>query len=1042
MSVTRAAIEKNRITFVILGVLVVAGVQAYLGMPQSEDPGFIIRTAMVQTIFPGASPERVEQLVTDKLEKAIQEIPQLDSVTSQSKTGVSIIMVNILESYKEMRPIWDDLRRKVDRVAPELPEGVRGPFVNDEFGDVFGTIVTITGDGFSYAELKEIADEVRDELLLISEVAKVDIYGDQDERVFVEYNNARLAELGLSPAQLRSILESRNIINPGGDIRTPYEQIVFEPSGNFESIEELSRSLLTLPGRDELLYLQDVATVRRGYIDPPRTKMRANGEPGLALAISLREGGNILDLGEAVTATIDRVSTEYPIGVEFDFLARQAAAVEKKVKDFVGNLIQAVAIVLLVMLLTLGVRTGLVVASLIPMAIISSFIFMSLFDIGINQMSLAALIIALGLLVDNAIVMSESIMVQIGEGVAKVEAAVRSAAELRIPLLTSSLTTAAAFLPIALAKSTTGEYTKALFQVVTITLLCSWVLSLTMIPLLCVLFLKIKKKTAEESGFGTPFYARYRQGLLLALRRPLLSLALVGLVFFGALQLFGLVPVIFFPPNERSTLQAELRLPTGSPLAATERLVEQVEEFIESELLISPEEIADGAQGVVNFSSFIGEGAPRFILSSNPEPDSPEYAFVLINTTTREYVDEAVARLRAFCGDFPGLKAKVDPLPLGPPAANPVEIRISGRDEDLVFDLVDRVKQKLGELAGTRGIADNWGARSKKILVRIDEARAQRAGVTNQDVALSLQTMFSGFTTTEYREDDKVIPVTLRSEQAAAGAHGQTGATTLPGGPEVGSLNVFSQSSGRSVPLEQVAEIELAWQPSKIRRRNRLKTVTVESDIEPGYTANQVNQQLVPWLEQESSSWPLGYSWELGGEEGESAKANASIMEQLPIAGLIIVLLLVTQFNSLRRPAIILITIPLGVIGVGVGLVVMQSYVGFMTILGIISLAGIVINNAIVLLDRISIEIEENGRSPEMAVVESAQRRLRPILLTTVTTLGGLIPLYLGGGPMYQPMAVAIMWGLVFATALTLGVVPVLYTLFFRLSFRDFRYSP
>ena len=1029
MSVTRAAIAKNRVTFVVLGVLAVAGIQAYFGMPQSEDPGFIIRTAMVQTIFPGASPERVEQLVTDKLEKAIQEIPQLDSVTSQSKTGVSIIMVNILESYKEMRPIWDDLRRKVERVTPELPEGIRGPFVNDEFGDVFGTVVTITGDGFSYAELKKVADEVRDELLLISEVAKVDIYGDQDERIFVEYNNARLAELGLSPLQLRNILESRNIINPGGQVRTPFEEIVFEPSGNFESVEELRRTVIRLPG-GELLTLQDVATIERGYVDPPRTKMRASGEPGLALAISLREGGNILDLGAAVRETIDRVRGEYPIGVDFDYVVFQADAVNKKVKDFVGNLVQAVVIVMLVMLLSLGVRTGLVVASLIPMAIITSFIFMALFGIGINQMSLAALIIALGLLVDNAIVMSESIMVQIAEGVAAVEAAVRSANELRTPLLTSSLTTAAAFLPIALAKSTTGEYTQALFQVVTITLLCSWVLSLTMIPLLCVLFLKVKKKTAEDS-FDTPFYRRYREGLLLALRHPLISLALVGLVFFAALQLFGLVPVIFFPPNERATLQAELRLPTGSPLTATEAVVQEVEGFLQRELRVKPDEVAEGEQGVVNWAAFLGEGAPRFILSSSPEPPSPEYAFLLINATSREYVDEAVARLREFCSDFPGLKAAIDPLPLGPPSANPVEVRISGRDPDVVFDLVERTQQKLAELPGTRSISDNWGARSKKILVRIDEARARRAGVTNQDIALSMQTVFSGFETTEYREGDKVIPVTLRSEQAAAG-----------GIHQVASLNVFSQATGRSVPVQQVAEIELAWQPSKIRRRNRLKTVTVESDVEPGYTANDINQLLVPWLEQESAGWPLGYGWELGGEEEASGKANASIMEQLPIAGLIIVLLLVTQFNSLRRPAIILITIPLGVIGVAVGLVVMRSYIGFMTLLGIISLAGIVINNAIVLLDRIRIEIEENGLSEQRAVVESAQRRLRPILLTTVTTLGGLVPLYLGGGPMYEPMAVAIMWGLVFATALTLGVVPVLYALFFRVSFREFRWGP
>jgi multidrug efflux pump subunit AcrB len=1026
MSVTRAAIERNRVTFVVLAVLAATGIQAYLGMPQAEDPGFTIRTAMVLTYFPGASPERVEQLVTDKLEKAIQEIPQLDSVVSQSKNGVSIVMVNILSRYKEMRPIWDDLRRKVDRVTPDLPEGIGGPFVNDEFGDVFGTIVTITGDGFSYAELKEIADEVRDELLLVGEIAKVDIYGDQEERVFVEYNNAKLAELGLSPLQLRNILESRNIINPGGDIRTPYEEIVFEPSGNFESVEELRRTVINLPGSGELLSLQDVADVYRGYVDPPRTRMRASGEPGLALAISLREGGNILDLGAAVRQTIDRVRSEYPIGVEFDYAVFQADAVEKKVKDFVGNLVQAIAIVLLVMLLTLGVRTGLVVASLIPMAIITSFIFMALFGIGLNQMSLASLIIALGLLVDNAIVMSESIMVQMDEGVAAIEAAVRSAAELRIPLLTSSLTTAAAFLPIALAKSETGEYTKTLFQVVTITLLCSWVLSLTMIPLFCVMFLRVKKKLAG-GGYDTPFYHRYREGLLLGLRHPMISLALVAGVFFGTLQLLGLVPVIFFPPNERPTLQAELRLPTGSPLAATEDLVRQVEGFIERELRVDSEL---GEEGVLNWASFVGEGAPRFILSSSPEPASPEYAFLLINTTSREHVDEAVARLRAFCSDFPGLKAKIDPLPLGPPAANPIEVRVSGRDPDVVFDLVDLVKEKLSELPGTRGISDDWGARSKKVLVRIDEARAQRAGVTNQDVALSLQTVFSGFETTEYREDDKVIPVTLRSEQAAAG-----------GTHQVGSLNVFSQGTGRSVPLQQVAEIELAWQPSKVRRRNRLKTVTVESDLEPGYTANQVNQALVPWLEQQSRDWPLGYSWELGGEEEASAKANASIMEQLPIAGLIIILLLVAQFNSLRKPLIILITIPLGVIGVAVGLVVMRSYFGFMTLLGIISLAGIVINNAIVLLDRIRLEIEENGLSPQRAVVESAQRRLRPILLTTVTTLGGLIPLYLGGGPMYQPMAVAIMWGLLFATLLTLGVVPVLYSLFFRVSFRDFRYS-
>lgn len=1027
MSITRAAIERNRVTFVLLLVMVIWGLISYLGMPQSEDPGFTIRTAMVQTTFPGASPERVEQLVTDKLEKAIQEIPELDFLASESKTGVSIIFVNIQERYDLMRPIWDDLRRKVERTRPDLPDGIIGPIVNDEFGDVFGTIVTLTGDGYSYAELKEIADDVRDELLLIREVAKVEIHGAQEERVFVDFNNARLAEIGLAPLQLRNILGSRNIINPGGEIRTDEEAIVFEPTGNFESIEDLRRSVITVPSSGEPIYLQDVANVYRGYIDPPRTKMRANGEPGLALAISLREGGNILVLGDLVQATMTRIQHSYPHGVEFDYLMFQAGAVEKKVDDFVGNLLQAVAIVMLVMLATLGLRTGLVVASLIPMAIVASFIFMALFDVGINQMSLAALIIALGLLVDNAIVMSESIMVLMSEGVEPVEAAVRSADEMRVPLLTSSLTTAAAFLPIYLAESTTGEYTAPLFQVVTITLLCSWVLSLTMIPLLCVIFLKVKKSAGD--AYSGRFYRGYRNALIQGLRHPWLSIAAVLALFVGTMQLFGFVPQIFFPPNDRPTLIAELILPTGTPLAATERLVLNVEAFIRDELYVGTQSPESDVSGVVNWSTFIGAGAPRFILPISPEQSSPEYAVMIINATSRPAVDEVVNSLREYCSRFPDLKAKIDPLPLGPPAHNPIEVRVSGRDTDRVFTYADEIKAHLSEIAGPRSIADNWGARSKKLLVRVDEQRAQRAGVTNQDVAISFQTLFSGFDATEYREDDKVIPVTLR----AAGAGGLDPTT-------VGSVNVFSQSTGRSVPVGQVADIELAWQPAKILRRDRLATVTIESDLEPGYTAIEVNRRIQPWLEDLSAGWPRGYSWAIGGEEEEATKANESIAAKLPIAGLIIVLLLVSQFNSVRRPAIILITIPMGLIGVVIGLLVMRSYFGFMTLLGVISLAGIVINNAIVLLDRIKIEIDENGLSPQRAVIESGQRRLRPILLTTVTTLGGLLPLYLGGGPMYEPMAVAIMFGLLFATVLTLGLVPVLYSLLFRISYKDFTY--
>lgn len=1021
MNITQQAIEKNRITGVALVLILIAGFGAFSTMPRAEDPGFIIRTAMVMTYFPGASPERVEMLVTDKLEKAIQEMPELDFISSESKTGVSILYVNMKESYKEMRPIWDSLRRKVNRAAGELPEGVIGPIVNDEFGDVFGTIVTITGEGYSYAELKEIADDVRDEMLLIEEIAKVDILGAQDERVFIEYNNAKLAELGLTALQLMSILQNQNIIIPGGDITTDREKIVLEPTGNFITVEDLRNTLIGLPGRSDLMYLGDLVNVNRGYIDPPASVVRSSGIPALALAINLREGGNIILLGEKVKDLVAKLQEMYPIGIEFDFVAFQADHVDRKVKDFVGSLLQAVGIVMLVMLLTLGLRTGLVVATLVPMAMVMGIMIMNLFGIGLDQMSLASLIIALGMLVDNAIVMSESIMVQISTGKKPIDAAIDSAGELRIPLLTSSLTTAAAFLPIFLAESGTGEYTAPLFKVVTITLLSSWVLSLTMTPMFCVRFLKVKQRLSADP-YDTRFYKWYRRFLTAILRHRAISVGVIALVFFVALQGFRFIPNIFFPPNDKPIYTAEFELPPGTPIERTDAVVGVIEGFMRAELSAG----SDRPEGIENWSTYIGQGAPRFMLVINPEPSRPEYAIMVVNATSLGITESLIKRTEDFClENFPDLLTDIKLLPLGPPAAAPVEVRVSGKDEDTVFDIVDRVKAQLAAIPGTRNIRDTWGHRTKKLMVKINQARAQRAGVTNRDIAISLQAALTGIEITQFREEDKVIPVTLRSIEAERRNIGK-----------LETINVYSQNTGRNVPLKQVADIEIVWQPAKIFRRDRLKTVTIQSDVTMGVTSIAVSRTVDAWLKEESSSWDVGYRYELGGENEESEKANKSIGDKMPIAGLIIILLLVSQFNSVRRSAIILLTIPLGIIGVVVGLLVARSYFGFMTLLGVISLAGIVINNAIVLLDRIKIEIDENGLEPSRAVIEAAQRRLRPILLTTATTIGGLLPLWLGGGPMWEPMAISIIFGLAFATLLTLGVVPVLYSIFFRVKFK------
>ena len=1028
MNLTKFAIEKNRITVIALILLLFAGISTFKTMPRAEDPGFTIRWAIITTDFPGASPERVEMLVTDKLEKAIQEMPEIDFIASESKTGFSLISVVVKEEYSEMQPIWDKLRRKVERTKNrgELPQGVIGPRLNDEFGDVFGTIVTLTGEGYSYTELKDIADDVRDELLTLNEVAKVEIQGAQEERIFVEYNNARLAELGISTNYLIGILTSKNIIMSGGDVNTQRENIVLEPTGNFESIEDLQRTLINIPGRSELFYLEDVAHVYRGYIDPPESFVRSNGKDALVLGVNMREGGNIITLGMEVNEKIAYLQTVYPIGVEFDFVAFQPSDVSRKIDSFTGSLLQAIGVVLLVMLLFLGVRTGLVVASLVPMAMVNSLFFMGIFDIGLDMMSIAALIIALGLLVDNAIVMSESIMVQMAAGKEPIKAAVDSANELRIPLFTSSLTTSAAFLPIYLAESGVGEYCAPLFKVVTITLLCSWILSLTMIPMLCVYFLKVKKKT-EEKPYDSKFYRKYRSFLITLLKHRAFTLIGVFVIFFITLQGFAFLPNIFFPSNDKATFTAEINLPTGTPISRTIEIVDQLEHFMKVEFM--PDSINE--EGIFNWVTFIGQGPPRFVLGFNPEQSNPGYACFIVNTTNGGAIlDTLVKKMETYClENFPDVRPNVSRLNYGPPPDFPVVIRVMGQEEKRVFEIAEQVKTQLATINGSKSIHDDWGIRSKKLLVDINQARAKRAGVTNQDIALSLQTSLSGIITTEYREDDKVIPITLRSVEAERNDLGK-----------LETINVYSQLTGQNVPLKQVADLEIAWEASKILRRDLLKVVSVKCDVTSETTPIAVALEMDKWLQEQQQNWGVGYRYELGGEMESSVDAQNSINAKLPLAMLIIIILLVMQFNSLRRPFIILMTIPLGIIGVIIGLLVMRSYFGFMTFLGVISLAGVVINNAIVLIDRIRIEIEEKGLEPQRAIVEAGQRRLRPILLTTATTIGGLIPLYLGGGPMWESMSIAIMFGLAFATLLTLGFVPVLYAALFKVKFKGFEY--
>lgn len=1021
MNLTAVAIDKNRVTLTIVALLVLAGVLAYQSLPKAQDPGFIIRTAVITTRFPGASPERVELLVTDKIEKKIQEMPEIDSITSESRTGMSLVYANFKESYKVMRPIFDDLRRKVDAVTPDLPQGAQIPEVNDEFGDVFGSVYTLSGDGFTYAELKTVADELRDELLKEPDIAKVTIHGAQQEVIFVEYNNARLADIGLSPQQLSALLSSINIVSSGGNILSGRERITLEPTGNFESVEDLQRTVVQIPG-GALVYLEDIADVYRGYKDPPTSVSRVNGEPTLAIAVSMRAGGDILVLGERLDNLMPELVSRYPWGINIDKVWFQADLVENVVASFTSSLGQAIVIVILVMIAFLGLRTGLVVGSLIPTTILASFFAMQIFDISINRISLTALIIALGLLVDNAIVVVESIIVRRENGEDAVTAAIESGKELVTPLLISSLTTAVAFMPIAMAKSAVGEYTSDIFYVVGIALISSWLLAMTFVPMVTTVALKITPKNSNGADpFAGRWYAFYRNLLGRSLRCKYRFFAVIVGLFVLAVVGLGYVRQEFIAPSEDPVFSVKLELPIGTSIETSQEIIADVDTFIQ-DTYFTPQ---TGEPRIRNWLTFIGEGGPRFQLSLNPPNPNPANSFVIANTTTGKDVEGVIAGIENYVrGRHPDLAVQAKRLDNGPPVDYPIIVRISGNDIDALYSIADQVT---GFLYGTAGVSDtknSWGLQTKKLTVDVDQELARRSGVTSEDVAYSLKAGLTGIDLTQYREGDELIPVTLRT--IAADRHDFS---------KLDGLTVYSQATGVNVPLKQVANVALTFEPGIIERRDRDRTLSLNVQLHPDATAARVADELVPWLEDASQGWPAGHEFALGGETEESGDANASIAAELPTAGMIILLLLVGQFNSLRKPAIILATIPLSLIGVTFGLLVANSSFGFFTILGLIALAGIVINNAIVLLDRIAIEIRDFGRSQADAVMTACQQRLRPILLTTATTVLGMTPLLWGGTAMFKPMAITIIFGLAFASGLTLLVVPVLYSTLFRVSF-------
>ena len=1035
MNLTKLTLNNNRITVIVFIIVGLMGIINYFDLSRNSMPPYTIRIASVVTHFPGAGPQKVETLVTDVLEEAIREMVEVKTIESESRTGLSVITVKLNDniSQEELQPVWDELKSKVGEVRVKLPQNIFGPIVKDkDIGTIFGIILGLTSDGVPYNVLEDYAEDVRDQLLQLPDAAKVKYGGVQEERIFIEFDDQQLSRYGLNSAQLKNIISSTNILYPGGEVNVGKERILLEPTGSFESVDDIKKTLIPT-GTGETVFLGDITHIYQDYINPKQKIVKVDGKPSIALFISLKKGANIVRLGKDVDKILPEINASLPLGVEVVRLASQDKIVNKQVNDFLVNLIQSVLIVLAVMLFFLGFRTGSLVAALIPMVIVSAFFFLNLIDLGLNKVSLAALIISLGLLVDNGIVMAESILVLVQKGKTTFEASVASSKILLVPLLISSLTTSAAFLSFALAETPMGEMASPLFAVVTIALLSSWVLTFTFIPLLALVFVKRQKEDKEKKVSMVDRNMNrvnlwYNKVLVKVLKKPAVFMSVILALFILAVLAMPGLPFKLVPDSDRNLVTVDVKFPSGTQIEITEKALGLIENYILDSLLVEQDE----KPGVLDFSSFIGEGPEPYDLGYFKNEINSSYAHMLLNTTGDLDNDYVIAKLDKFCfNTIPDADIRVNRLTGAGASGTPVEIRISGKDPDKLAAISKQVKEELTNTEGTKNITDDWGPKIKKLIVNIKEDKAQRVGLTNRDIAMALSAGLSGFKIGDFREKDKSIPIYM--QDINSGEHDIK---------SIESFNIYSPMSHQSVPLSQVADVEIDWQFSKIIRKDLNRTMTVGAYLQPGYSAKDIFTAISPWMDTQKLSWDIGYDYEFGGEDEDTSDNLGAIVDWLPLSFSIILLLLVLQFNSIRRSLIVVVTIPLGLIGVVIGWYIGQSFVSFFGILGVIALAGIVINNAIILIDRIDVEKTADPSLPmQDAVINAANHKFRPVILTTLTTSLGMLPLLISGGLLWQPLALAIMFGLFFGTVIILLFVPVSYSIFFKIRFKDYQFD-
>jgi multidrug efflux pump len=1022
-NISRWALEHPALTRYLMVVLMVLGVAAYFQLGQDEDPPFTFRAMVVQAFWPGATAQEIAEQVTDKIERTLQEVPHADTIRSYTKPGESFTILELKDSAppKEVANSWYQVRKRVSDMRNTLPQGVIGPVFNDDFGDVYGSIFALSADGFSDEELRVTAERLRSTLLRVPDVAKVDLFGAQPEKIFVELSQKRLAQLGLDLNQVLGQLAAQNAVEGAGLMDAGTQNLQVRVGGAFRSVDDVRRfpirAINPATGQASTLQLSDIADIQRGVVDPPAVKVRHQGQAVIALGVSMAKGGDIVALGQALRTQLDLVRAELPAGITLSRIQDQPAAVSRSVTEFVKVLIEAVVVVLAVSFISLGLHTkpfridiwpGLVVGITIPLVLAITFVTMYYWGVGLHKISLGSLIIALGLLVDDAIIAVEMMVRKLEEGYDKMTAATYAYDVTSMPMLTGTLITAAGFLPIGMAKSVTGEYTFAIFAVTSAALVISWIVSVYFVPYLGAWLLHTRPQVAGEAHelFDTPFYNRFRKMVNGCVRHRWITLAITVALFGGGIFALGKVQQQFFPDSSRPEILVDLWLPEGS----TQRESEALARRFEARMMKEP--------GLDSVTTWIGSGVPRFYLPLNqifPQSNVSQVILLPKDLAAREKLRQALPALLA--AEFGEARTRVKVLPNGPPVDYPVQFRIMGSDAQLVRKTADRVKDILRAHPGTRGVNDNWNEQVKSLQLAIDQDKARALGVSSQAIAQSSRTGLSGVTVGQYREGDKLVDIVLRQPLADRNVMTDLYNAYVP------------TSSGRAIPLAQIARIEVGWEPGVLWRESRKFAITVQSDVAEGLQGATVTNAVWAQVAALKAQLPPDYDIRIAGAQEQSSKGQGAIAAGVPVMLFIIFTLLMLQLHSFSRALLVFLTGPLGIAGVAGALLIFNRPFGFVALLGVIALMGMIMRNSVILIDQIE-QDRARGLPAWDAIVEAAVRRFRPIVLTAAAAVLAMIPLT--RSVFWGPMAVAIMGGLVVATVLTLLALPAMYAAWFR----------